>query len=118
MTARPGYARHMPPSCRSPRHALCAGLALLGSVLGCSGALATEPEPPTAPGAAFVPCTDPRPEMCTQHFDPVCGELRCAEEPCEERETRTYSNGCMACSDPQVVGYRRGACPEPGRSMP
>ena len=102
----------MPPSCRFAVRTL-AGLAPLVAGLGCGGALATAAEPELPSASALVLCTDPRPQMCTMHFDPVCGELRCAEEPCEKRATRTYSNACAACSDPDVVGYRRGACPEP-----
>ena len=50
-------------------------------------------------------CTDPRPQMCTQDYRPVCADLK-------DGSTKTYSNGCMACSDPKVVGYYQGACEE------
>ena len=48
-------------------------------------------------------CTDPRPEICTAQYDPVCaGGV-------------TYSNGCAACSDAAVQSYVQGACSETGR---
>jgi hypothetical protein len=49
-------------------------------------------------------CADPRPEICTQEYLPVCGQLR-------EGDLRTYSNGCTACSDESVVSYVPGKCP-------
>ena len=51
-------------------------------------------------------CSEPRPEMCTQDYRPVCAERA-------DGRTVTRSNGCAACADPDVVGYRPGACPEP-----
>ena len=51
----------------------------------------------------MVTCPEPRPEVCTQDYQPVCAQL-------EDGSFKTYSNGCNACSDPAVVGYRDGAC--------
>lgn len=50
-----------------------------------------------------VPCTEPRPQVCTQDYRPVCAEL-------QDGSFKTFSNGCSACSDPTVTGYRDGAC--------
>ena len=50
-------------------------------------------------------CTDPRPEICTQNYAPVCGVHA-------DGSRSTYSNGCTACSNPEVVGSLPGACPE------
>ncbi len=50
-----------------------------------------------------VPCTEPRPQVCTQDYRPVCAEL-------QDGSFKTFSNGCSACSDPAVAGYRNGAC--------
>ena len=52
---------------------------------------------------ALTRCRAPRPEACTMHYDPVCGILRSGAE-------KTYSNGCAACSDHEVSGYRAGSC--------
>ena len=48
-------------------------------------------------------CTDPRPEMCTQDYNPACGLL-------ENGGEKTYSNACTACSDSAVASYKPGAC--------
>ena len=54
---------------------------------------------------ALVPCTDPRPDVCTQNYDPVCGLN-------QNRQQKTYSNACRACSEKEVVGYQPGGpCP-------
>ena len=50
-------------------------------------------------------CTDPRPEICTQNYAPVCGIH-------EDGSRQTYSNGCTACSNPAVVGALPEPCPE------
>jgi len=50
-------------------------------------------------------CTDPRPEICTREYLPVCARL-------EDGRQKTYSNGCTACSDPAVTGYQPGECPQ------
>ena len=49
-------------------------------------------------------CTDPRPQVCTMDYTPVCGVR-------VDQTSKTYSNGCSACSDSEVVGYQEGACP-------
>ena len=48
-------------------------------------------------------CTEPRPEMCTQEYLPVCAELKNGAK-------RTYASGCVACSDTNVVSYRANLC--------
>lgn len=48
-------------------------------------------------------CEDPRPEMCTMQYDPVCGQL-------DDVTYKTYSNACSACSDRKVIRYRPGEC--------
>ena len=48
-------------------------------------------------------CPEIRPEVCTQDYRPVCAEL-------ESGDMKTYSNGCNACTHPDVTGYRDGAC--------
>ena len=48
-------------------------------------------------------CLEPRAQICTQDYRPVCAQM-------VDGTTKTYSNGCMACTDPVVTGYREGAC--------
>ena len=50
-------------------------------------------------------CVEPRPEMCTQDYTPVCGVHN-------DGSRQTYSNGCTGCANPDVVGVIPGPCPE------
>ena len=56
-------------------------------------------------------CTEPRPEVCTMDYTPVCGLQRTAGE----EQWKTYSNACTACSDSSVTGYIKGACETDGQ---
>lgn len=62
-----------------------------------AGCTATAPEPD------LELCTDPRPQMCTREYNPVCATLA-------DGSTKTYATGCTACSDPAVTGWVMGAC--------
>ncbi len=53
--------------------------------------------------AALTACSDPRPQICTADYNPVCGSLG-------GDSYKTFSNGCSACSDAGVSGHRPGAC--------
>ncbi len=48
-------------------------------------------------------CKDPRPEICTMEYVPVCGIL-------SDKSEKTYASGCTACSSSEVTGYRKDAC--------
>ena len=76
-----------------------AWLALACTLVGCalSGAR------PLPDGATA--CGEPRPQVCTMDYNPVCG-LR----PAAER--RSYGNACGACADPAVVAHVPGTCEE------
>jgi len=99
-------------------------LPLLLLLAACSQApVASEPPPPAAdPPAqareekkAPVVCTDPRPQVCTMIYDPVCATqdtgVRCVTTPCPSTEQVTKSSSCSACSDPKVISYVKGECP-------
>ena len=62
-----------------------------------------QPVPQGATNRALVQCTDPRPQICTREYNPVCATL-------EDGSVKTYATGCTACSDQQVTGYRQGSC--------
>jgi len=49
-------------------------------------------------------CTEPRPEICTMQYDPVCGIHT-------DNTTKTYASDCTACSNKDVTGYTKGECP-------
>jgi hypothetical protein len=72
----------------------CLALALL--LAGC-----IQQQPPATPPR----CAEPRPQVCTMEYAPVCGELIAGGE-------RQYSSACNACADDTVAGYRSGLCPE------
>jgi hypothetical protein len=82
--------------------------------------LASEPAPAPAepaPEARNEPvmCTDPRPELCTMIYAPVCATrdtgIRCITTPCPSTEQVTRSSACNACSDPKVISHVKGECP-------
>lgn len=61
-----------------------------------------------------IECTNPRPEICTQDYRPVCATkdngVRCVTTPCDSTDEVTYSNACSACADSDVYSYQAGAC--------
>ena len=54
-------------------------------------------------GEATRQCVDPRPQICTQEYNPVCATL-------QDGSTMTYASGCTACSDVKVVAHTPGKC--------
>ena len=48
-------------------------------------------------------CKDPRPQMCTRDYRPVCGLTN-------ENTTKTYGNACGACGDINVSQHITGKC--------
>ena len=54
---------------------------------------------------ALTQCLDPRPQICTADYRPVCAVL--ADGRREE-----FSNGCSACSNPEVHGWIADPCSE------
>jgi hypothetical protein len=78
----------------------------LALIAGCSPTVRQPPDTVRFDAAgtqAQVVCREPRPQVCTQDYRPVCATLRGGG-------FKTYSNGCNACSDPAVASYREGAC--------
>ena len=74
----------------------------LTTLSACAG---HQPDPEQDIPQGLSPCHDPRPEMCTMDYKPVCGQL-------ENGQFRTYANACSACADAKVVGSRKGECKE------
>ena len=71
------------------------------AIAGCAAPAANQP----APAAGATVCEDPRPEVCTMDYRPVCATLK-------DGSSKTYSNGCGACSDANVNSWIEGECPE------
>ncbi len=50
-------------------------------------------------------CGDPRPQVCTMEWAPVCANTLAGA-------TKQYASACNACADDQVSGYQAGECPQ------
>jgi cytochrome c5 len=79
---------------KSMQHKVRSALLIL-LMAGCSNNKTTDP--------ALQLCEEPRPEMCTMQYDPVCGQR-------QDDSRETYSTGCTACSDASVKGWLPGEC--------
>ncbi len=72
---------------------------------GCSTS-ASQPAPAFSLASdPLTPCTDPRPELCTMQYAPVCASM-------VDEGFRTYASACNACADQAVAGYQSGPCSE------
>lgn len=85
-------------------------------MISCQDNKPTASPKPTTPVDNFTKCSEPRPQVCTRDFRPVCGQVdtgvRCVTTPCPSTEKKTFSNACTACADPKVHGYWLNACPK------
>lgn len=73
-------------------------------VVGCATSNEDKNEINNEPGALdIILCEEPRPQICTREYDPVCATLK-------DGSTKTGSTGCTSCSDPEVISYKKGAC--------
>ena len=77
---------------------------LLATLIFLSGPGITGEDGAQNTGAATV-CEEPRPQVCTMDYRPVCGTL-------SDGSVQTYSNGCGACSDAKVTSWVEGECPK------
>ena len=48
-------------------------------------------------------CTEPRPEICTRDYRPVCANLK-------DGSQKTFSNGCSACADANTDSWIESEC--------
>jgi hypothetical protein len=55
------------------------------------------------PQSPITECEDPRPQVCTMIYDPVCGTTG-------DGTRKTYASDCSACSNANVVSYEKGEC--------
>ena len=68
------------------------------------GACATGSDKEIAAAGATV-CEDPRPQVCTMDYRPVCATLK-------DGSIKTFANGCGACAEIEAVSWVENACPE------
>ena len=61
-------------------------------------------------------CQEPRRQACTREYRPVCATIdtgvRCTQAPCPSTKTQTFSNGCEACAQADVLSHQPGTCPK------
>jgi hypothetical protein len=69
------------------------------------GACASVGSDQSIAAASATICEDPRPEVCTMDYTPVCATL-------QDGSVKTYPNGCGACADANVKSWVADACPE------
>lgn len=66
----------------------------------------SEPAPvvnASAGTAGATACSEPRPQVCTMEWAPVCATTLAGA-------SKQYASSCNACADDQVTGYRNGEC--------
>jgi hypothetical protein len=78
----------------------------LPCIIGCTAQPGVAQEPPpqpklTVPADKF--CSEPRPEMCMELYQPVCGFTK-------DGTSKTYGNSCHACANHEVVRFTPGEC--------
>lgn len=59
---------------------------------------------PTKNTPLTTQCTDPRPQVCTMEYAPVCAVR-------EGGVRAEASSACNACADDKITGYVLGPCP-------
>lgn len=73
-----------------------------------AGAVACSATTPSAPEADIPTantCQEPRPQVCTTIYAPVCARHADGHE-------ETHASACNACADDTTTAYRNGACEE------
>ena len=80
----------------------------------CSTPVSSEDTKQQVDSSLYIKCKEPRPEICTREYNPVCATVKtsvvCVTTPCPSAEEKTYATGCTACADPKVIKYRQGQC--------
>ncbi len=74
---------------------------MLAAIGACHAEMPRQPPRATEPGA--VACAEPRPQVCTREYRPVCGVRA-------DDTRQTFGNACTACAEPGVVRHVPGPC--------
>lgn len=94
-SVRPGARQGM----RAVRSRSALPLFVLPALVASAGCT-TPPAPEAEPSGE---CREPRPQVCTMIYAPVCAEHA-------DARFETHSSNCNACADDTVVRYTDGAC--------
>ena len=83
-----------------------APIALLVAALlmACAGPSGQGPSGQPAAIEGLRLCEEPRPQVCTLEYAPVCAVL-------DGGERKEFASGCSACGDKTVTGHVEGPCP-------
>lgn len=76
-------------------------LVLLSALVSSCAAYSKKTADSTA--AKLIVCKDPRPQICTTEYNPVCARYN-------DGRKKTESTGCIACGNHEVTGYIMGVC--------
>ncbi|WP_020588746.1 hypothetical protein [Desulfobacter curvatus] len=68
-----------------------------------SGCVDAAQKKQSGPNENMVVCKEPRHDICTKEYRPVCGHF-------SDGTVKTFSNPCTACSNKNVVGFTHGPC--------
>ena len=74
------------------------------TLLAGTGACSTYSTESTVLSAPANICEEPRPQVCTMEYRPVCASL-------SDGSMKTYASGCSACGDTQVQSWVENECP-------
>lgn len=75
-------------------------------MIGCAPAtVPPAPEPASDVSNASTVCVDPRPQVCTMIFAPVCATH-------DDGRRETHASACNACADDTVVDHTNESCDE------
>jgi len=74
---------------------------LLVLVTGCTSSHETTEG--TVVTSTMTACAEPRPQICTREYRPVCAQLA-------DGRFKTHATACTACSSAAVSAYKDGAC--------
>lgn len=80
-----------------------AALLSVFAVVACSEVPVKPASQPPVQSTIEGKCSNPRPEMCTMEYNPVCGTDA-------KGLSRSYGNACSACGNAQVQTFTRGEC--------
>lgn len=89
----------LPPACRTALSAAVISIAFVAGLGGC----AADPLADSSQSTGPIACTEPRPQVCTMIYAPVCAEHR-------DGHRETHASDCNACADDTVVAHSAGPC--------